>query len=257
MINSSNYIKLLLFIFLTSCKVTSIETVEDKKTDKEILSQNYFEKAKVNISPLADYNIEFKVLEKFIIDDRIQGNNIHHSMLPIPSVIKLADPKNLNKNIIVRNISMETEDRLSLSKEIISQLSLNSDVYLEYLKDESKILRDVVDSKEESKIKMDDTEIAFEQLDQDQTEISEKLDYEKIKSLNTQNIKRINTILIDTYDNIRMAKLRTNKIKNLGLFYEENDQGVMVFAGPFNNNDISLKIDFLIKNGYLNAKKTP
>ena len=129
---------------------------------------------------------------------------------------------------------MKTDDRLSLSKEIISQLSLNSDVYLEYLKEESKILRDVVDSKEESKIKMDDTEIAFEQLDQDQTEISEKLDYEKIKSLNTQNIKKINTILIDTYDNTRMAKLRTNKIKNLGLYYEENDQGVMVFAGPFN-----------------------
>ena len=30
---------------------------------------------------------------------------------------------------------------------------------------------------------MDDTQISFENLDEDQTEISEKLDYEKIKSL--------------------------------------------------------------------------
>ena len=40
------------------------------------------------------------------------------------------------------------------------------------------------------------------------------------------------------------------------LLYEENDEGVMVFAGPFPNNDIDLKLDFLIKNGYINAKKT-
>ena len=51
-------------------------------------------------------------------------------------------------------------------------------------------------------------------------------------------------------------KLIENKIKNLGLLYEENDEGVMVFAGPFPNNDIDLKLDFLIKNGYINAKKT-
>ena len=50
---------------------------------------------------------------------------------------------------------------------------------------------------------------------------------------------------------------KTNKIKNLGLFYEENEEGVKVFAGPFLKSDINLKLDFLIKNGYLNAKKTP
>ena len=104
---------------------------------------------------------------------------------------------------------------------------------------------------------MDDTEISFEQLDQDQTEISEKLDYEKIKTLDIKNSKRQNTILVEIYKDMNLAKLKTNKIKNLGLFYEENDQGVNVFAGPFLNNDIDLKLDFLIKNGYLNAKKTP
>ena len=94
-------------------------------------------------------------------------------------------------------------------------------------------------------------------LDQDQTEISEKLDYEKIKTLDIKNSKKQNTILVEIYKDINLAKLKTNKIKNLGLFYEENEEGVKVFAGPFLKSDINLKLDFLIKNGYLNAKKTP
>ena len=256
MINLNNLIKILFLLILSSCTITSIETVEDKKVAKEVPSQEYFKKADVNISPLVEYEIEFTVSEKFVFDERINGNNIHHSKLPIPSVIKLSDPKNLNNSIIVRNIKLETENRLSLSKDIIDQLSLNTNVYLEFLKDESIILRNVVDSKEESKIKMDDTEISFENLDEDQTEISEKLDYEKIKSLEIKNLEKINTILVNIYENIKTAKLKTNKIKNLGLLYEENDEGVMVFAGPFPNNDIDLKLDFLIKNGYVNAKKT-
>lgn len=256
MINLNNLIKILFLLILSSCTITSIETVEDKEIAKEVPSQEYFKKADVNISPLVEYNIDFTVLEKFVFDERINGNNIHHSKLPIPSVIKLSDPKNLSNSIIVRNIKLETENRLSLSKDIIDQLSLNTNVYLEFLKDESIILRNVVDSKEESKIKMDDTEISFENLDEDQTEISEKLDYEKIKSLEIKNSEKINTILVNIYENIKTAKLKTNKIKNLGLLYEENDEGVMVFAGPFPNNDIDLKLDFLIKNGYINAKKT-
>ncbi len=256
MINLNNIIKILFLLILSSCTITSIETVEDKKITKEVPSQEYFKKSDVNISPLVEYDIDFTVLEKFVFDQKINGNNIHHSNLPIPSVIKLSDPKNLNNSIIVRNIKLDTENRLSLSKDIIDQLSLNTNVYLEFLKDESIILRNVVDSKEESKIKMDDTEISFENLDENQTEISEKLDYEKIKSLEIKNSEKINTILVNIYENIKKAKLKTNKIKNLGLLYEENDEGVMVFAGPFPNNDIDLKLDFLIKNGYINAKKT-
>ena len=254
MINLNNYNKILFLLILSSC-TTSVETVKDKNVNKEVTSQEYFKKAEVNISPLIDYDIKFSVLEKFVFDERINGNNIHHSNLPIPSVIKLSDPKNLNKSIIVRNINLETENRLSLSEDVIDQISLNTSVYLEFLKEESIILRNVVDSKEESKIKMDDTQISFENLDEDQTEISKKLDYEKIKSLENQNSNKINTILINIYENIKTAKLKTNKIKNLGLFYEENDEGVMVFAGPFPYNDIDLKLDFLIKNGYINAKK--
>ena len=126
-------------------------------------------------------------------------------------MVKLSDPSNLDNNIIVRNIKLDTENRLSLSQEIIDKISLNTKVYLEYLKDESIILRNVVDSKEESKIKMDDTEISFEQLDQDQTEISEKLDYEKIKTLDIKNSKKQNTILVEIYKDINLAKLKTIK----------------------------------------------
>ncbi len=256
MINLNNINKILLLLILSSCTVTSIDTVDDIKKE-EVTTQDYFKKSDVIISPLDDYNIELSVLEKFVTDARIEGNNIHHSNLPIPSVVKLSDPNNLDNSIIVRNIKLDTENRLSLSQEIIDKISLNTKVYLEYLKDESIILRNVVDSKEESKIKMDDTEISFEQLDQDQTEISEKLDYEKIKTLDIKNSKKQNTILVEIYKDINLAKLKTNKIKNLGLLYEENEEGVMVFAGPFLKSDINLKLDFLIKNGYLNAKKTP
>ena len=257
MINLNNINKILFLLFLSSCTITSIETVDDKKIEEDAATQEYFKKSEVIISPLDDYNIELSVMEKFVTDERINGNNIHHSNLPIPSVVKLSDPSNLDNNIIVRNIKLDTENRLSLSQEIVDKISLNTKVYLEYLKDESIILRNVVDSKEESKIKMDDTEISFEQLDQDQTEISEKLDYEKIKTLDIKNSKRQNTILVEIYKDINLAKLKTNKIKNLGLFYEENEEGVKVFAGPFLKSDINLKLDFLIKNGYLNAKKTP
>ncbi len=256
MINLNNYYKILFLLILSSCTVTSIDTVDDIKKE-EVTTQDYFKKSDVTISPLDDYSIELSVLEKFVIDPRIEGNNIHHSNLPIPSVVRLSDPSNLDTSIIVRNIELDTVNKLSLSQEIIDKISINTRVYLEYLKDESIILRNVVDSKEESKIKMDDTEISFEQLDQDQTEISEKLDYEKIKTLDIKNSKKQNTILVEIYKDINLAKLKTNKIKNLGLLYEENEEGVMVFAGPFLKSDINLKLDFLIKNGYLNAKKTP
>ena len=171
MINLNNYYKILFLLILSSCTVTSIDTVDDIKIEEEVTTQDYFKKSDVIISPLDDYNIELSVLEKFVTDARIEGNNIHHSNLPIPSVVRLSDPINLDNSIIVRNIKLDTENRLSLSQEIVDKISLNTKVYLEYLKDESIILRNVVDSKEESKIKMDDTEISFEQLDQDQTEI--------------------------------------------------------------------------------------
>ena len=64
-------------------------------------------------------------------------------------------------------------------------------------------------------------------------------------------------ILIDKYDGLTSAKLKTNKIKNLGLFFEDIDDQIAVFSGPFKNNDINLKLDFLLRNGYQNAQTYP
>ena len=131
MINLNSYYKILFLLILSSCTVTSIDTVDDIKKE-EVTTQDYFKKSDVIISPLDDYNIELSVLEKFVTDARIEGNNIHHSNLPIPSVVRLSDPNNLDNSIIVRNIKLDTENRLSLSQEIIDKISLNTKVYLEY-----------------------------------------------------------------------------------------------------------------------------
>ncbi len=124
MINLNNINKILFLLILSSCTITSVDTVDDKKTEEEVETQEYFKKSEVIISPLDDYNIELSVMEKFVTDERIKGNNIHHSNLPIPSVVKLSDPSNLDNNIIVRNIKLDTENRLSLSQEILIKYHL-------------------------------------------------------------------------------------------------------------------------------------
>ena len=104
---------------------------------------------------------------------------------------------------------------------------------------------------------MDDTEISFENLEDEQTELSSSLDMEKIKEIETLSKNYEGLILIDSYNDIGSAKLITNKIRNLGLIFEENEDKINVFAGPFEKNDINLKIDFLIRNGYTNAQLYP
>ena len=112
MINLNNINKILFLLILSSCTITSIDTVDDKKIEEEVSTQEYFKKSEVIISPLDDYNIELSVLEKFVTDERINGNNTHHSNLPIPSVVKLSDPSNLDNNIIVRNINLDINSYL-------------------------------------------------------------------------------------------------------------------------------------------------
>ena len=104
---------------------------------------------------------------------------------------------------------------------------------------------------------MDDTEISFENLEDEQTELSSSLDMEKIKEIETLSKNYEGLVLIDSYNDIGSAKLITNKIRNLGLIFEENEDKINVFAGPFEKNDINLKIDFLIRNGYTNAQLYP
>jgi hypothetical protein len=80
---------------------------------------------------------------------------------------------------------------------------------------------------------------------------------DKIKEIDVLSQSYEGFIFIGTYKDINSAKLNTNKIKNLGLKFEETDDKINVFTGPFEKNDINLKIDFLIRNGYSNARKYP
>jgi hypothetical protein len=104
---------------------------------------------------------------------------------------------------------------------------------------------------------MDSTIISTETLEEEQSGVSSKLDYSKIENLEAKIDKYRNMLLIDQFNDLNSAKLKTNRIKNLGLIIEEIDNKILVFAGPFNDNNINLKLDFLIKNGYMNAKIYP
>ena len=256
MINLNNIIKILILLALSSCTITNKEEIKIKKK-VTVKDEGYFEKTIIDISPIEDYETEFYVSEKFNLDDSIKGNNISHKLLPVPSVVKISNPNNLDNYLIVRNIKSNNNFKFSVSSEIVKKLNVKTNIYIEYLKKESVILREVVNSKEKSKIKMDSTVISTEVLEDDQTGLSSELDYSKIESLEAKIESYRSMLLVDIYDDNSTAKLKTNKIINLGLVFEEIDNKILVFAGPFNDNNINLKLDFLLKNGYLNAKTYP
>ena len=257
MINLNNINKLLILLILSSCTVTTSDVNKDKKKILSTKDESYFQKSNIDISPLEDYETELFISEKFYVDENIIGNQVSHISLPFPSVVKISDPDNLKNYLIARNVKSNNNSRFSISSEIFDKLQAKTNIYIEYLKEESIILRKVEDSKEESKIKMDSTIISAETLDDDQSGISSKLDYSKIKNLEAKIDKYRNLLLIDKFNDLNSAKLQTNKIKNLGLIIEEIENKIFVFAGPFNDNNINLKLDFLIKNGYMNAKIYP
>tara|TARA_Y100000996_G_scaffold407434_1_gene385023 strand:+ start:1773 stop:2546 length:774 start_codon:yes stop_codon:yes gene_type:complete len=256
-INLNNIFKLFFLFFFYSCAVTTDVPKIIKKKSDVVKSDNYFKKKDISLSPLNDYELVFRASEKYFIDKNLTGINISHKKLPIPSVVRLSNPKDLNNFLIARNQKSNSNERFSVSNEIINLLQVKSNIYIEYLKDESLMLRKVDESKEESKIKMDSTKISLENLDDSQTGLSSQLDYGKIDSLEAKINKYQGMVMIGEFDDIIEAKLKTNKVKNLGLRYEEKEEKILVFAGPFNDNDINLKLDFLTKNGYSNAKLYP
>jgi len=255
-INLSNLLKLLLLLFFISCSVTNDPIIKSSNEDI-ITDSGYFKKKDMPLSPLDDYDIDFKVSEKFFKSNKVSGMTISHKSLPIPSVVKIANPNNLDSYLIVRNSHIAENKRLVVSSEIIDLLSVNTNVYIEFLKEESLILRKVDESKEFSKVKLDSTTISFETLSEDQEGLSSELNYKKIEEIELKKKKYEGLILINKYDNLSSAKIKTNKIKSLGLFFEDIDDEIAVFSGPFKNNDINLKLDFLIRNGYQNAKTYP
>ena len=248
----------MILIFLSSCTVTTSDIKTDKKKILSTKDESYFQKSNINISPLVDYETKLFVSEKFYVEDKLKGYQVSHKSLPIPSVVKISNPENLKNYLIARNINSNNNDsRFSVSSEIVSKLQVKTNIYIEYLKEESINLRKVEDSKEESKIKMDSTIISTATLEDEQSGVSSKLDYSKIENLEAKIDKYRNMLLIDQFNDLNSAKLKTNRIKNLGLIIEEIDNKILVFAGPFNDNNINLKLDFLIKNGYINAKIYP
>ena len=257
MIILNNLIKILILLFFYSCAVTTDVPKIIKKKAEVSKEDQYFKKKDIFLSPLEEYEIDFRASEKFLVDNKIVGINISHKKLPVPSVVRISNPKNLNNFLIARNQKNISDVRFAVSQEIIDRLEVKSNIYLEYLKEESLILRKVDESKEESKIKMDSTKISLENLDDDQSGLSSELDYEKIETLEAMVNKYQGMIMVNEFNNMADAKLNTNNIKGLGLTYEEKDEKIIVFAGPFKDNDINLKLDFLTKNGYSNAKIYP
>ena len=257
MIKLNNFHKLLFLLFLSSCTVPVVEEKKENIATEKVSDESYFTKTSVILSDIEDYEIQLSTLESFTISDSLGDYEISHKNLPYPGVAKISNPNDLSEYIVVRNVKNTTNSKLQISENLSSLLQVNSRIYIEYLKDDSLRLRKVEDSKEQSRVIMDDTEISFESLEDEQTELSASLDKEKIKEIEILSKNYEGLVLIDSYNDIGSAKLITNKIRNLGLIFEENENQINVFAGPFEKNDINLKIDFLIRNGYTNAQKYP
>ena len=257
MIRLNNFHKILFLLLFSSCTIPVVEEKKENIATEKVANESYFTKSSVSLSDINDYEIQLSTLESFTISKNLGDFEISHKNLPYPGVAKISNPNDLSKYIVVRNVKNTTNNKLQISENLFSLLQVNTRIYIEYLKDESLRLRKVEDSKEQSRVKMDDTEISFESLEDEQTELSASLDIEKIKEIEILSKNYEGLVLIDSYNDIGSAKLITNKIRNLGLIFEENENQINVFAGPFEKNDINLKIDFLIRNGYTNAQKYP
>ena len=257
MIRLNNFHKILFLLLFSSCTIPVVEEKKENIATEKVANESYFTKSSVSLSDINDYEIQLSTLESFTISKNLGDFEISHKNLPYPGVAKISNPNDLSEYIVVRNVKNTTNNQLQISENLSSLLQVNTRIYIEYLKDESLRLRKVEDSKEQSRVKMDDTEISFESLEDEQTELSASLDIEKIKEIEILSKNYEGLVLIDSYNDIGSAKLITNKIRNLGLKFEENENKINVFAGPFEKNDINLKIDFLIRNGYTNAQKYP
>ena len=257
MIKLNNLYKILFLLLFSSCAVPIVEEKKENIATEKVSNESFFTKSSVSLSDIEDYEIQLSTLESFVTSGSLGDYEISHKNLPYPGVAKISNPSDISEYIIVRNVKNTTSSKLQISENLASLLQVNTRIYIEYLKDESLRLRNVEDSKEQSKVKMDDTEISFESLEDEQKELSSSLDMDKIKEIESLSKNYEGLVLIDIYNDIGSAKLITNKIKNLGLKFEEINNNIHVFAGPFEKNDINLKIDFLIRNGYTNAQKYP
>ena len=58
--------------------------------------------------------------------------NISHKALPIPSVVRVYNPNDLNFYLVVRNIKSKNKKRLAISPDLENILQVDTNVYIEY-----------------------------------------------------------------------------------------------------------------------------
>ena len=75
MIILNNLIKILILLFFYSCAVTTDVPKIIKKKAEVSKEDQYFEKKDIFLSPLEEYEIDFRASEKFLVDNKIVGIN--------------------------------------------------------------------------------------------------------------------------------------------------------------------------------------
>ena len=113
MISLNNLIKLLFLLFFVSCTVAdnSKKILVEKSIEKDT---GYFKKRDIQISSIDEYDIDFKVSEKFYVSNDLSGMSISHISLPIPSVVKVANPNNLKSFKDLSVIGTPPSNRISI-----------------------------------------------------------------------------------------------------------------------------------------------
>ena len=254
MINLNNSFIILFLLTLLSC--------ENANYNKYISDKDFFKTTSIkNNKVISQYNYDFTYSgsEKYEINENLEDFVVYHKSLPIPSVLKIFNPNNLSEYETVRNVFIDSGSNFfEISKVLKSKLSLNSDVYVEYLKDESKNLRSVELSKEISVVDLNTNEIITEEILDRPIEISEKLEINNDKLVKINSLSREGKttlfIYIDSYSDYSEARLKTNKIRSLDLTISSQNGSFEVLAGPFLSIDVDERIGFLLNNGFNNAK---
>jgi hypothetical protein len=154
-INLNNSVIILFLLTLLSC--------ENANYNKYISDKDFFKTTSTkNNKVISQYNYDFTYSgsEKYEINENLEDFVVYHKSLPIPSVLKIFNPNNLSEYETVKNVFIDSGSNFfEISKVLKNKLSLNSDVYVEYLKDESKNLRSVELSKETSVVDLNTNEI--------------------------------------------------------------------------------------------------
>ena len=250
MTNLNKLIILLIPLFIFSCKNASYnEYISDKEFFKTANSTTQKSISQYN------YDFNYSASEKFEINNNLLESSIFHKNLPIPSVLKVYNPKNLKEFLIVRNVFTDSlSQKTEISNYVYENLGLDSSIFIEYLQNESKNLKSVELSKEKSVVQLDNNEILTEEILDSPSEVSEKME------INTKKLNKMASsdgsyfIFVDKYLEYKDARIETNKIRNLNLTISSENGSFEVLAGPFPTYDVDETLSFLLNNGFNNAK---